>query len=409
MNTQSLFSFTPRRFFSIVTLLYILFVGISSGIIFVVSIRINNAELESVINRIKEDIRYRDGVWDMSYLNSDPELPTTHSHYIVTTDGYVIERWRAINGFMNTSDMNYLLQFETPQTIVAPTQEKWRMVSWPIRDGDQTLGVFAFGHHISIEDDLAVIDDKLNEEMKFVMSKTVVQDGRIDASKLDIRQTQYDISFKLVDRHNNVLVKTNNSNSIERTPNYLDRSYVADEIENTGFRIIRDAVTRKPFLIVSSPVLGEKNAPVGVVIVGKSLSELQNLLFIYMTVHGILLLIAAPLLWFLYKQVTHKPMIRHLHFDTENGIIEINNESVEIPRDTNQFVLSRLIFKQPMKGWEVDEVATHFDDKKGNVWRKVYDAMLLVNKRVEPLLHDKLVMVADKKFCMNPKFTSHIK
>ena len=409
MNPRSIFSFTPKRFFAFLTLLYVSFIIVSSAIIYFVSIEIHSREVNQIANRMKENITFSKGKWDLSYLNSDPELPGTNSHYILATDGYVIERWRPISGFLNTSDMQYLLQFTSPQTVIAPTNEQWRMLSTPIKDGNNIIGVFTASRHISEEDDISIIDEKLKKEQSFVLARVKVVDGKMDISKLDIRQTQFDISFKLVDRYNAIIVKTNNSNSIERTPNYIDRSYVAEELQAKRFRIIRDTQNDIPYFVTNTPVVDENGQTVGVVVIAKSLDELQNLMVIYIIGQAVLLISLSPLLWLLYKRLTHRPSVKHLHFDQENGIIEINNDTIEIPLETNQYELVSLIFKEPRKGWSVSEIADHFDDQSGNVWRKVYDSMLLVNKRVEPHLHDKLIIVADKRFCMSPKLAGHIK
>ncbi len=403
MYPRSIFSFTPKRFFLLLTLLYISFIVVSTAIIYFVSFQINIKEIEEITNRMNENIRYNNGIWDLHYLNADPELPGTNSHYILSIDGYVIERWRALSGFLNTSDMQYLLQFTQPTTITAPTKEQWRMLSVPFKQGGVTMGVLTVSRHISEEDTISVIDQKLLKEVSFVKQKVQIKNGTLDISELDIRQTQYDVSFKLVDNYNNIIVKTNNSNSIERTPNYIDRSYVARELTEKKYRIIRDADTRVPYLVTHQSVRGKSGEIGGIIVVAKSLKELQNLLIIYVIGQSVLLAGLSPLLWILYKRITHKPTVRHLQFDAENGIIEINNDAVEIPLETHQYELVCLIFQDPEREWTVKEVTQKFDEQSGNLWRKVYDAMLLVNKRVEPHLRDKLIAVSDKKFSMNPR------
>src|SRR6185369_5717915 len=50
----------------------------------------------------KQDISYRDGKWDTSKYDSDPDIPN-YRMYVITKDGYVIDRWQPIPGYLDTS------------------------------------------------------------------------------------------------------------------------------------------------------------------------------------------------------------------------------------------------------------------------------------------------------------------
>ncbi|MFA9288887.1 MAG: hypothetical protein ACEQSA_03340, partial [Weeksellaceae bacterium] len=52
-----------------------LFVLVSVAIIFFSSLYFSRQQVNEIITRMQEDIRYKDGFWDLYYLDSDPLLP----------------------------------------------------------------------------------------------------------------------------------------------------------------------------------------------------------------------------------------------------------------------------------------------------------------------------------------------
>src|SRR6185503_16008359 len=74
-------------------------------------------ELTESIQRIQEDIQYSNGKWDMHRYNADPDVPESSPLYIVSTDGFIVDRWKPVHGYLDISDIKHLLTYQTPQTI----------------------------------------------------------------------------------------------------------------------------------------------------------------------------------------------------------------------------------------------------------------------------------------------------
>ena len=378
-----------------------LFTVLSIGIIYYSSITSKTYELSSITTRMHDNIRFKNESWDLAYLNSDPILPGSNPHYIITSDGYVIERWRPIKGYLDTSNFSYMIQFKTPQTVVTPAQESWRVLSKAVLSGKETIGVVHVARFIGEGDNVEVIDKRLQDDLTFVVDKIKVRGETIDASALDFRQTRYDISIKIVDKYNEVIAKTNNSNSIDRVPNYIDPSYVAEELNHLGTRIIRNETTGEPFLIMSSAIQNN-DAPVGLLVSAISLNDLYFLLRTY----GIVMLILGTITTIILKiavenyRMNKKPT--SIRFYPENLALYINDKRIIFPEDSHQSHILTLLFKNPEKSWSAEQITHAFDEHTGNVWRRVYDAMLVINKKVEPYIGDKLIIIKDKRFLLNP-------
>jgi hypothetical protein len=88
--------------------------------------------LQLSVKRIKEDVLFENGKWNMYKYNADPNLPDTYPLYILATDGFVIDRWKPVKGYLDVSDFKHLLMFNSPQTITTPTNQSWRIFSKPI-------------------------------------------------------------------------------------------------------------------------------------------------------------------------------------------------------------------------------------------------------------------------------------
>lgn len=387
--------------FLMATLLVTLF---SSVVVYVASIELSKREVEKIVSRMHEDIRYKNGVWDLYYLNSDPLLPGSYSHYILTTEGYVIERWRPINGFIDTANLEHILQYQTPQTITSPAQENWRVLSQPIKNGNETIGAVFVSRFVDEGNSVPIIDKRLRQDLQYVFQKIKVNGDQIDTTRLDVRQTQYDISIKIVDKYNTVIAKTNNSNSIDRAPNYIDSSYVRREINAKRDRIIYDSITNEPFLLINSPINDEKGEVVGIIIVGKSLLFLYQLVGTYLISMALLTLVSIPFVIYFYKQRYPGNAVKDIRFDSSNGVLHIDGSKIEIPEDTHQYHVLYCLFKNPDHLCTAEDIADQFGDPEGNIWRRVYDVMLILNKKTEAYLDDKFIIIRNKKFLINPHF-----
>lgn len=399
-------TFFSKFFLTTVITILSIFALASAIFIALYSFQYNKSEVEKIITRMYEDINYSNGKWDLFLLNSDPLLPGGESHYIITSEGYVIDRWRPITGYLDTSNIDFILEFQTPETFITPTQEQWRMLSAPIKNGNEIVGAVLVSKYIAEEDNMSIIDKRLKSDLDFVLKRTKVNGEQIDLSGLDIRETQYDVSIKVVDKYNTIITKTNNSNSIDRVPNYIDSSYISTELQSNHTKIIFDKVTNEPFLIVISP-FQNNNETVGIIIVGKSLSFLFSLISLFLLTI-LLLVILFYIIWYIFYRRIHTIMSHEIKFDKEKGMLLIDNNRIEIPDNSHQFHIVSSLFKNPNEPQSAEEITSHFGENEGNIWRRVYDAMLIVNKKVEPSIGHKLIIIRNKKFLINPELQSII-
>lgn len=402
-----LINFLFSKFF-LITFLVIVTICTVLSIVFIsiYSFHFNKSEVEAIITRMYEDIDYKNGKWNLFLLNSDPLLPGGESHYIITSEGYVIDRWRPISGYLDTSNIDFILRFQTPETFTTPTQEQWRMLSAPISNNNEIVGAILVSKFIAEEDDMSIIDKRLQNDLDFVIKRTKVNGEQIDLSELDIRETQYDVSIKVVDKYNTIITKTNNSNSIDRVPNFIDSSYVSKELKSNHTKIIFDQVTNEPYLIVISP-FQSNNETVGIIVVGKSLSYLFSLIMLFL-ISILVLVILCCVIWFIFYKRIHTIMSHVINFDKEKGLLLIDNDRIEIPNNSHQYHIVSSLFDKPNEPLSAEEITSQFGETEGNIWRRVYDAMLIVNKKVEPYIGHKLIIIRNKKFTINPELRSII-
>ena len=100
-----------QQYILLFIILYLLQICVSSCVIYYVSITQIKSSLQTIVKRVKEDISYRNGVWDTAKYNADPEIPGRFRLYVFSSDGFVVERWRPIPGYLDTSDVTRLLAY----------------------------------------------------------------------------------------------------------------------------------------------------------------------------------------------------------------------------------------------------------------------------------------------------------
>ena len=97
--------------------------------------------LKNANNRIVSDLVYVNNKWDTSgYVNDDKTIQDKPL-YIITSDGFIIDRIKPINGFLDTSDYKFSSSFNIPQTITTPASEVWRLYSKDISNRVVESGV----------------------------------------------------------------------------------------------------------------------------------------------------------------------------------------------------------------------------------------------------------------------------
>jgi hypothetical protein len=388
-----------------------LFVG--GFVVYFVAINQTQSYLQTVIERAKEDISYNNGKWNMQRYNADPYMEDNPT-YIVDTNGYVLDRWLPVHGFLDTSDVKHLLSYQKPQTVLSPANQIWRILSVPIIKHGQTIGVTTVAQYNPQNSDLGVIDDRLNSTAQFIQSKiTFTSDDSISVQNLDVRDIRYDVSFQVVDRFNNIIAKSNNSNSIDRIPNYVDNSYVGDLLNTSQTRIVKDVVNNESFYLVTSPIYDANHFVIGAIVVGRSISYISDILRSFMLAESGLGFIAFVLLSLIVYKVIDRSLLRfgvhipthtfsHISFDKKKSAILIDEDTVAIPYATNQYYLCEALFSSPKKRWEIDELLERFGELDTASWRKVYDAMNIVNKKVSSYIDMKLIVAREKTYQINP-------
>jgi hypothetical protein len=390
------------------------------GAIIIYSVIIGQTKqyLQQTSQRVSEDIIYTNGAWDIRRYNADPNLPDTYPLYIFSADGYVIDRWKPIHGLLDTSDVKHLLLYQQPQTISAPTNQSWRIVSAPYQYKNQTLGIITASYINPSASNTAAIDTKLLQAIDIIRSKITVKNNNIDTSNLDPRDVSYDIAFQVSDKFNRIILKNNNNNSIDRIPNYIDTSYVRDAVNNSGVKQIYDKTNGQTFLLVTKPLYDADHNILGVIVIGKAITYLYTILnqyLFYQTLFGLTLFIFICLLTIrlrnIYRRKTEsivpKPKIRKISFLKNESILQIDETKIPIAYASNQYYLCEAVFTHPQRRWETDELLEMFGEEIIGVnWRKVYDAMAMVNKKASSILGTKLIINRDKTYQLNPDLAS---
>lgn len=392
------------------------------------SIRNVQQELENLTRRVAQELKYENGKWDTSLYASDPETPHpsgssgfSSTLYIISADGFVIERNVPIAGILDSSDFSHLMAFQRAQTITNITNETWRVLSKPLVYNGKTVGVIM----VSVYNPDRLIqesaDVKLLANMNYIDSKIAINNGVIDTSAVDIRHIDYDISFEVVSTFNQVIL--NNG----RMPTYIDKSYVYNEIKNPNkIRTFKSSADKKTYLVVSQPLYDSSNNPIGVVLTGRSINFITDI-FVTTTpfIVGFTILSSLFIIYFitcLSKRAIHdtlhhydsmkknRPLPTKIFFNKTDSILTIDDKQISIPYASNQYYLIKTIFTNIKKRFEVDDLLLAFgQDGSPEHWRKVYDAMILINKKVEPFLPVKLIELRDKTYHLNPQLYSAVK
>lgn len=414
------YRFIHRHFRSLFTLFifvsFLFFLQIILSYVFVYKTSLNQIELEmqTLALRIVKDLKYDGKIWDTTLYNSDPYTPYPNGSsgfsnplYIITKEGFIIERSSPIKGFLDTSDFKHLTQFQKPETIHTVTNEWWRILSKTIEKDGSTLGVIVVSYYNPRDIETTLIDRKMQENILFILSQLQFKDNKINTSKLDIRNIHYEFSFEVVDVYNNVLI--NNG----RVPTFIDTSYFAKEVENGGKRIITDNKTHEQYLIINHIIKGNKSVPVGLIVVGESVRSLYIILqnyvlfallisvfFIVPLLVYVMHVLRTDVVGILTEKITiaETRKIVSIFFDKKESYIAINNEKYTIPYTSNQYYVCEAIFSAPIKKWEYDELLERLGDNNEEIsGRKVYDAALAINKKCSY----KIIEYKNKVFTMN--------
>lgn len=370
-----------------------------------------------VEKRVQEDIILENGKWNTAAYSADPLLPGTAPIYVLASDGYVIERWKPITGFLDASDFKHLLNFTSIQTVETSTNQDWRVLSVPINGSNETIGVITLSYFHPTTENLELIDQEMFASAQKIQQQIRVEGDSFRIEPFDERKIPYYIAYQVVNKFNKIVFKSNNSNSIDRLPNFIDPSYISSQLNKPSWNLVRDERTQEIFLTKTEPLYigGEGSPDQGVIVIGHTLSRLFSVFTTYiavLTITGFLVYVLGVC----WQMLSHQLRIWKkqqeklvIYFDKKNSILHINETQISIEYASNQYYLTEAVLEQPSKRWEVDEIMDKFGEELSqNSWRKVYDAMISINRKTAPILNEKLILVEGKTFRLNPHFAKFV-
>ena len=385
---------------------------------------INQAKsnLEETASLVRQDLIVNDGRWDVSLYNSNNSIPNSNPLYIITSEGFVIERSRPIHGLLDLSRYSNINQYLFPTTVETVTNESWRALANPILSGEQPVGVIFATFYKPEEKDLVDIDKALQDVVEKIRASIKVNGDTIDISGIDSRKLPYSISYQIVNRFNKVLYQSNNINSVTRMPAFIDRSYVENQLKTAQFREVRDDITHTKYLTLTTPLLNEKNLIIGIIVTGVSIelihSIITNFLIISLLTGGFILIVFIPVSYILIKKVQksksrgikQKPLQKLITFAKSDCKLTVDGTEIEIPYSSYQYYFCQALFQKPHKKWEADELLEIFGEKDfgSEKWRKVYDTMVALNKKTTHLV-DKLFIVRNKRYSLSTQLVTTVR
>lgn len=396
----------------------------ASSIYFISLAQVKNY-IRRIANEAKQDIVYKNGRWDTSRYDTNPEIPGNFRLYVITEDGYVIDRWRPIKGYLDTSDFKQLLTYQNPQTVKTVTGQSWRILTIPIKaSGQDTVGVVTVGYYKLEGNRDEEIDTRLNIAARSLLDKVTVSKSDINASEVNARDVPYDISFQIVDQYNAIHAKSDTANSIDRLPNYIDPSYVSRQLKEPTLRLVEDK-SSEIFMVQSIP-LYNNDSPLGTIIVARTISPYISLIRWYILLMSIFDTVVITVIGtYLIKQSKRFEQKRNsyvaaasrlspddvesISFNKNDCVIRINSLEVPVTYASNQYYMCLALFNAPKKKWETDELLDKFgesDHREG--WRKIYDAMTSLNRKVGKLADFKLFTTSNKTYQINPDFAGKV-
>lgn len=407
-------NYSKKKFFKylgITAIFYIIFIIIGFVFIHTSLFSYTSRFIENIEQRIKDSLVYENGVWDTSLYNSDPftsnpNASTTFPIYILTKDGYILDRSRAIAGFLDTSDYKHLIQFDKPQTI--NTFEKWRVLSRKLTYNNNELGVILIAYYNPDDEIIEKIDKRLESNINKIVDQLVLSENNIDISKFDERRIDYDLSFELVTKSNRVLFSTG------RTPSFIDPSYVEAELNSKDFHIFVDNRTSEPFLVKSLGIKDKDQNIVGLISIGNSIKyiyDIENEFIKYSFIIGLILVPIITLITFnIFLRDLNQTLSKYhivgspkkkIRFNAKEGIIFIDDSEIPIVYNSNQYFMCKAFFQKPNKRWENDELVKFLGedlDEASN--KKIYDTAIAINKKIG----FKLISYKDKTYEISSEY-----
>ncbi len=374
--------------------------------------------LQKNVSLISADLVYKNNHLDVTAYENDL-TPYDNPLYIFTTDGFAIDRERIIKGFLDFSDIKYSSSFLSAQTITTPVNDKWRVLSQDIKNGNSTLGTILVAYPQPDDAALKDIDSLIADNATSLSSVIKVDGDKLDTSNVKFKNIDSKLSVEIVDKFNHILV------TLGGPPAYIDRSYLTNVLTDK-YQNIYDSKTKEHFLVYSKPIFDEKTKQtVAIVVSGYSLTQINKDLhnqLVFSTIIGVIIVMLLLLsIGFLLRieiiQITKRinetiakaipllPKSPHIIFDKDRSIIYLKSAELKVPYATLQYDICKVLFSKINKRWEYDEILDKMGEDNLNVkdsWRKIYDAVRLLNEKSKEVLGFEVILSESKTYRVNP-------
>ncbi len=408
-------------FFVLLAILHISSNFVLLRLLFIRGVR---TDLQQYVSRVRNDFSFTGSTWNTQKYLADPMTPHpngssgfTQPLYIMTRDGFVIERSSPIAGLLDTSDFSRIRTFSTPQFLTGDTNERWRVLSRELYKDTTAVGVILVATYEPIGTDMSHVDAELMRNIDILREKIeVLPNGALSVEHVDIRNIKYDVSFEIVTAYNAVLL--NNG----RTPSFIDPSYV-DNVRKNPPEFVTDAATGEVFYVYTDTIFSEDGKEQGVILAADSLSDMQMLLknfYIISIIFGVGVVIPLSYLFShlirTWIRITiqnadaeREELLRQLPnrvcFDKKKSEIIVDGNVYPVSYASNQYYVCEALFSSPTKRWETDELLDRFGEaKEAYNPRTLYDAVLAINKKFSW----KLISYKDKTYRIHPDIVTRI-
>lgn len=355
------------------------------------------------VGLILSDIKYSEGKWDTTLYLQDTNTPFDKPLYIFTTEGFVVERMNPITGFLDKSDFNNANSFNSTKTITTPINTNWRIYSQPVKNKDKVEAVILTAYLDPNPQIITEIDNGLIENAQKINSLIEFNNDEISVEKIDPKNISSSVYFAVIDKFNRVLKEDGGP------PNFIDRSFIADQLKIQDFRTVYDEKTQEPYLMFSQPITDSDKNPVGVIVHGESLKTLNEILVnqrnFSMASGGVVLLFLSAFITFTFGKEIKPKYINpeKITFDKKYSQIILDKQNLAIDYGSKQYDLCKTLFSHPKKRWEHDELLEKNNMDEDTVSERVfYDAALKINNKVFNKIGIKLIIYKDKTFQINP-------
>jgi hypothetical protein len=380
--------------------------------------------LKDTVSRVESDQIFENNHWDTTgYVNDEQMPPSSGPLYIITSDGFVIERYNQINGFLDTSRFEYASSFTTPQTITTPANELWRLYSKPISKNNVMVGVVIIGYYQPDPEAIQDVDKQLLTAANQIVSDiTVDSNNQINVQKVDARSISIFLSYEIVDQFNKRLEGSG------PPPGYIDRvdgGYLTN-FPSGKIRTIKDSKTGELFQVYMKPITDSSGKIAGYIAAASSLKQVNQILryqLIFSAVAGfdIALLTFILLIYLLRHELAGmaeeiKLRLQRglslpggksgLVFDPDKSIVRLGDKLLKVPYASTQYEICKVLFSNPKKRWELDEITDkmgeeYSDEAPKKVWRKFYDAVRLLNEKSKQDLGANIIIPESGTFRVN--------